>query len=61
MQSNSFRKYLHYNFEEIFNFPFFGDRRRGLKGKQFVIKCIHFLLLCCNSFDVVHYARKEVD
>lgn len=30
--------------ERILYFPFWGGRERGLKTKQFVIKCIHFLL-----------------
>ena len=61
MQSNLFRKYLPYNSEEILlYFPFLGVGRRGLREKQFVIKCIHFLLHCCSSFDVIQYARMGV-
>ena len=60
MQSNLFRKYLRYE-ERILYFPFLGVGRRGLREKQFVIKCIHFLLYYCSSFDVVHYARMGVD
>ena len=44
----------------IFHF-FFGGGGGDLKAKQSVIKCIHFLLHCCSSFDVVHTARKRVE
>lgn len=65
MQSHLFRKYLRYNSEERkkeLYFPFFFLGGGGdLKAKQSVIKCIHFLLHCCSSFDVVHTARKRVE